>query len=378
MSRPLKIALVHDWLTGMRGGEKVLEVFCELLPSADIFTLVHVPGSVSRTIESRRIAESWLGKLPAARKRYRHYLPLMPLAAETLDLSGYDLVISTSHCVAKGVRPAAGAVHLCCCFTPMRYIWDQYDHYFGKDSSASLPIRSAMRLLRPFLQAWDRKSSERVTSFIAISKFVAERIRLYYGRESAVIYPHADTEFYHPSPDPSPSGSYLIVSAFAPYKKLDLAVQAFNELGLPLKIIGSGQDERRLKAMAGPGIEFLGWRSDEELRNHFQRCRGLVFPGIEDYGIVPIEAMACGRPVIAFGEGGALETVVEGRTGVFFREPTVRSLKEAVRKAEGTAWDPQAIRCHAESFGRARYLRELKDFLLRETRNRIDLTPYIS
>jgi glycosyltransferase involved in cell wall biosynthesis len=237
----MKVALVHDWLTGMRGGEKVLEVFCDLFPSADLFTLLHVPGSVSAKIESHKITASWLSRMPAVRKRYRHYLPLMPWAAESLDLSGYDLVISTSHCVAKGVRPAPGAVHICCCFTPMRYIWDQYGQYFGSESSASLPVKAAMGLIRPLLQRWDRGSSSRVTEFIAISKFVADRIRKQYGRGSEVIYPHADTGFYTPGTRTEPTGPYLIVSAFAPYKKLDLAIEAFNLMKKPFQLPAASQ-----------------------------------------------------------------------------------------------------------------------------------------
>jgi glycosyltransferase involved in cell wall biosynthesis len=373
-----KIALVHDWLTGMRGGEKVLEVFCELLPGADIFTLVHVPGSVSRVIEERKITASVLNRFPLAGKKYRYYLPLMPWAVERLDLQAYDLVVSVSHCAAKGVRARMDAVHICCCLTPMRYIWDQYDEYFGPGSSASLAARMAMRYFRPRLQAWDRKSSEKVAHFIAISNFVAERIRKLYGRESTVICPHADTDFFVRSPALGTGRYYLVVSAFAPYKKLDLAVRAFSKMRLPLKVVGTGQDEKKLKRLAGPTVQFVGWAKKETLRELYQDSKALIFPGVEDYGIVPLEAMACGRPVIALAAGGALETVVENRTGIFFHEPTEEALSSAVSRFERSVWDSGEIRRHAEQFSRDKYREKLRLFLLDKVGHRFDLGLRIS
>lgn len=286
----------------------------------------------------------------------------MPRAIESLDLSGYDLVISTSHCVAKGCRPRKGAVHFCYCFTPMRYIWDQFDNYFGRDRSGFL-ARSAMRALRPRLQKWDIQSSERVTHFAADSRHVRDRIKNFYRRESEVIYPPACSDFYTPGPETPPSDFFLIVSALAPYKRIDLAVEAFNRSGKKLKIIGSGSSEKALKEWAGPNIEFLGWQSDEKIREYYRSCRALVFPGTEDFGIVPVEAMSCGKPVIAYRDGGALETVVEGKTGLFFDEPTKDSLFAAVETFEKEAWDPKSIRTHALKFSKAQFVSEIKRFL---------------
>ncbi|OGR88306.1 MAG: hypothetical protein A3A86_02125 [Elusimicrobia bacterium RIFCSPLOWO2_01_FULL_60_11] len=360
MPKPSKVALVHDWLTGMRGGEKVLEVFCGMFPEADIFTLLHVPGSVSEKIESHKIKTSFLQSIPGIRNSYRYFLPLMPRAVESFDLSAYDLVVSTSHCVAKGAVAGTKAVNVSYCFTPMRYIWDQFDLYFGPERAGPV-VRGAMRILRPVLQRWDRKSSKRVTHFIADSAYVAARIRNFYGRQAEVIYPHADTEFYAPGTS-KPGDFHLIVSALAPYKRLELAVEAFNRMGKKLKIIGSGPSLARLMGIAGPNIEFLGWRSNEEIRDHYRACAALIFPGTEDFGIVPLEAMACGRPVVAYGEGGALETVSENASGIFFREASARSLTEAVRKAERMPWDGGKIRARALEFSREKFVSRLKSF----------------
>jgi glycosyltransferase involved in cell wall biosynthesis len=367
------VALVHDWLTGMRGGEKVLEDLCVLFPEADVFTLVHVPGSVSATIERRTVRTSFLQRLPWAAKRYRHYLPLMPWAAEALDLRGYDLVVSSSHCVAKGVRPAPGAVHVCFCHTPMRYIWDQYDAYFAP-GRAPLLTRLAMALARRPLQRWDVSSSRRVDAFIANSRYVADRIRRFYGRDARVVHPGVDLDRY-PAVGARDDGFYLLVTALVPYKRADAAVLAFNGLGLPLRVIGSGPEERRLRSLAGPGVEFLGWADDEALRRNYESCRALIFPGEEDFGIVPLEAMACGKPVIALGRGGALETVVApgdpgGRaaTGLFFDDPDPRALADAVRRFEASrgSFDARRIREHALTFGRDRFRRELKAAVMDE------------
>lgn len=369
----MKIALVHDWLTGMRGGEKILELFCELFPSADIFTLLHVQGSVSAKIEKHKIVTSFLQKLPFAKKWYRHYLPLMPQAIESLNLSGYELVISSSHCVAKGCLPPKGAVHISYCHTPMRYIWDQYENYFGK-SRASPLVRVGMNAIRGWLQRWDKKSAERVDEFIANSHFVAKRIQDYYGRSSTVIHPFVDTDFFSPSPQSSSprgegageGGYYLIVSALAPYKRIELAVETFNRSTKKLKIIGSGQWEKRLKKQAKANIEFLGWVSDEKLRLSYQHCRALIFPGVEDFGMTPLEAMACGKPVVAFKEGGVTESVVEGRTALFFSEQTVESLQQAVSILEKNQWDPVLIRQQALKFSKRNFRDQFVSLLLRK------------
>ena len=340
----------------MRGGERCLEVFSELFPDADLFTLLHVPGSVSPVIEGRRITTSFIQRIPGAAGRYRSLLPLFPFAIERFDLRGYDLVLSSSHCVAKGVRVPNGALHLCYCFTPMRYVWDLYDDYFGE--RASRAVRLLMPPVASALRRWDRATAARVHHFIAISRFVAERISRCYGRQAEVIYPPVDLQRFRLSEEAG--DFYLVVSALTPYKRIDLAVEAANRLGIRLVVVGTGQEERRLRALAGGTVEFLGWRSDQEVAELYGRCRALLFPGMEDFGIAPLEAMASGRPVVAFGRGGVQETVVpwepgnDSATGFFFFEQTVDALMDAIRRFEANAQrlSPKALRAHAEAFDR--------------------------
>ncbi|MBI3610004.1 MAG: glycosyltransferase [Nitrospirae bacterium] len=363
----MKVALVHDWLTGTRGGERCLDVFCELFPQADLYTLVHVPGSVSPLIEKHPIRTSFIQRLPFHQSAYRYYLPLFPRAIESFDLSGYDLILSSSHCVAKGVRVPRGACHIAYIYTPMRYIWDQYEAYFGGGRSA-WPVRRIMQLIRHGLQRWDITSNRDIHAIIAISLHVADRIRRTYGRSAEVIYPPVDFQAF--SLSARVDGFYLMVTAFAPYKRVDLAVEAFNRLKLPLKIVGTGQDEKRLKAMAGPTVEFLGWKSDSEIHELYAASRAVIFPGEEDFGIVPLEAMASGKPVIAYGKGGVVETVVPLReskgnppTGLFFYEQTPESLIETVRDFEShrDRFDPVQIREQARRFDRPRFKEEIRN-----------------
>ncbi len=359
----LRVALVQDWLTGMRGGEKVLEVLCELFPDATLFTLLHNEGAMSSTIESMKIRTSFVQKLPFKEERYRNYLPLFPRAIESLDFSGYDLIISTSHCVAKGAKPVGNALHICYCHTPMRYVWDQYDEYFGK-GRAGLLTRSAMSLVASSLRNWDVRTSSRVHFFVANSEYVAKRIERYYSRAADVIHPPVDTSLFRIHD--RQLDYYLMVTALVPYKRVDLAIETFNLLGKRLVIIGSGPDEEKLKAMASDNIEFLGWESDEVLAKFYGNCKALIFPGVEDFGIVPLEAMASGRPVIAFAEGGALETVVakgDHPTGIFFHERTVQSLTNAIREFEDREFDPAAIRKHAEKFDRKRFKQRINEYI---------------
>jgi len=347
-----RIALIHDWLTGMRGGEKVFELICELFPNAPIYTLLHVPGKVSRTIESHPIHTSPLQKIPGIAKLYRHLLPLMPWAIEQFDLSDYDVLISTSHCVAKGAIPAPNARHWCYCFTPMRYIWDQYEDYFGPEQ-ASLPVRMVMRRVRSRLQSWDLNSLSRVTTFIADCKNIQERIHRIYKRESEVLYPPANVEFFSQLPLLQTSEKedfYLIVSALAPYKKIDVALEACHRLKRRLIVIGEGQDKQKLQKYAGPLIQFLGWQSDETIRDYYRKARALLFPGEEDFGLTPIEANAAGCPVIALGRGGVLETVIAEETALLYPSSQVESLMEAMEHFEKRSWDPQRARRHAAHF----------------------------
>jgi glycosyltransferase involved in cell wall biosynthesis len=360
------VALVHDWLTGMRGGERCLEVLCELFPQAPLFTLLHVPGSVTPAIENRRIVTSFVQRLPRAAERYRYALPLFPLAIRRFDLTGYDLIVSMSHCVAKGVRVPPGAVHVCYCFTPMRYVWDLYSDYFG--ARAGLATRLLAPPVTAALRRWDRRT-ESIQGFAAISHHIADRIRRVYAREAAVIHPPVDVARFRIAD--RVDDFYLVVSALAPYKRVDLAIGAARRLGRRLVVVGVGPEARRLKALAGPRIEFLGWRPDAEVAQLYARCRAVIFPSVEDYGIVPLEAAAAGRPTIALARGGALETMVgldapEGPpTAVFFEAQTVEAVVAAIRtfEAREDRFDPKALRARAELFDRPVFKQRLFDWI---------------
>ena len=359
-----RIALVHDWLTGMRGGERCLEAVCELFPQAPLFTLLHVPGSVSPTIERRRIVTSFVQRLPGAATRYRHYLPLFPAAVRGLSLAGFDVVLSLSHCVAKAVRVPAGALHLCYCFTPMRYVWDLEADYAD---GAGWLTRLALPPMAAALRRWDRRT-EGVHEFVAISRHIGERIRRVYGRDAAVIYPPVDLDRFRIAP--AVDDYYLVVSALVPYKRVDLAVLAANRTGRRLLVVGHGPEEARLRALAGPTVTFLGWRSDAEVAQLYARCRAVLFPAVEDFGIVPLEAAAAGRPTLALAQGGALETMVglDGGappTAVFFREQTADALAGAIATFEAAAsrFEPKALRAHAAQFDRPRFAQRIRDWV---------------
>lgn len=360
----MKIAIVHDWLTGMRGGEKVLEALFEIFKEADLYTLVYIPG-VSKIIQDRKIFTSFLQNFPNIEKNYRYYLPLMPLAISRFDLSDYDLVISSSHCVAKGVKIGKNTIHICYCHTPMRYVWDMYELYFGKISNASFLTKLAMKILRRPLQNWDIKTSLNVDYFIANSYNVKERIKRIYKRDSVVIYPPVDTDFFTPNFEISPLDYYLVVSAFAPYKKIDIVIEAFKIVKVNLKIIGSGQQENYLKALAKgyTNIEFLGWQDNESLKYYYQNAKALIFPTEEDFGIVPVEAQACGTPVIAYKKGGALETVVDGETGIFFEEQTPESIISAIEIFEKMEFDRKKIRENSLKFSKGNFIRNILNFI---------------
>lgn len=352
-----KVVLLHDWLTGFRGGERVLEAFCELFPDAPIYTLIHEPGSTSPTIESREIVTSFLNRIPGVHRSYRKFLPLMPLAAERLSITHQaDVVLSSSHCVIKGVRHPAGAKHLSYVHSPMRYIYDQFESYFGH---SSLPVRLGAHVCRPYLQLWDRQSNHNVHRMIANSNFVAERIQTFYGRESEVIHPFVDLKDFRQNQarPPEKESFFLMVTAFAPNKRVDLAIEAFQKLGhCHLKIVGSGADDEtlRLKQMAGPNVEFLGNVSRDEIVHLMGRARAFIFPGVEDFGITPLESLASGTPVIAFRAGGVLETLTE-HTAQFFNRPTSQSLVEAIEAFEPTRFPREVLWARAELFSKERF-----------------------
>jgi glycosyltransferase involved in cell wall biosynthesis len=357
-----RVALVHDWLTGMRGGEKVLEMLCETYPAADLLTLFHVRGSVSPALERMRPRASVLQHIPGMQRFYRYCLPLFPAVIEQFDLDEYDLVISTSHCAAKAVVKTGRARHLCYCFTPMRYAWDQFDAYFGQDRIGTVKHR----LLRPVLKAlarWDAATAGRVDRYVAISQHVATRIARYYNRDAVVIYPPVNTDFYCPDETVAPENFLLIVSALVPYKRIDVAIEASRLSGMPLRIVGDGPERNRLtKLAAGSGshVHMLGPLSDEEVLGLYRRTAAVLLPGEEDFGIVPVEAQACGRPVIALARGGALETIVDGVTGVLVDKPTPEALAAGIARAAQIAFDPRVIRQHALQCDRAVFASSIK------------------
>ncbi|MBI4888249.1 MAG: glycosyltransferase [Acidobacteria bacterium] len=346
----------------MRGGERVLDALCEIYPDADIFTLCHIRGSVSPSIERHRIATSFVQRLPWAATHYRQYLPLFPLAIEQFDLDPYDLVISSSHCAAKAVVPAGRARHLCYCHSPMRYAWDQFDAYFGPARVGRVASRWLYRPIMTRLARWDAATAVRVHRFVANSAHVAARIRRYYNREATVVHPPVDTIFFHPA-DVTPGRHFLIVSALVPYKRIELAMEACDRVGAALRIIGDGPDRRRLEARAGRTVEFLGRVDDERVRDEYRQALAVILPGEEDFGIVPVEAQACGRPAVALRRGGAVETVTDGETGVLFDDPDAGALARALDRAATLRVDPSHIRASAERFARDRHVQRMREVI---------------
>lgn len=346
-----RVALIHYWLVGMRGGEKVLEALCRMFPEADIFTHVSAPKHLSGVLGQHRIIESRIARLPFARRFYQNYLPLMPRALEELDLSGYDLVISSEAGPAKGVIPPPGVPHLCYCHSPMRYIWDQYQPYL---QSAGFLGRRALPHVAHHLRQWDVTSAARVDRFVANSHHVAARVKSYWRRQASVVHPPVAVESFAPLPRSELGDFYLWLGELAPYKRPELAIEAFRVLDRPLVVVGG--PTKRVKALAkiaGPNTRFVGRVGDVEMRAYLARCRALVFPGEEDFGIVPVEAMASGRPVIAFGRGGVLDSVRDGETGLFFNEQSVDALVDAVLKFERTDLELGSVRAcvsHARRF----------------------------
>jgi glycosyltransferase involved in cell wall biosynthesis len=361
----MRVAVVHDWLTGMRGGERVLEAILGMFDNVEIFTLVHAKGSVSESIESHPIHTSFIDRIPFVESRYRHLLPLFPTAIERFDLNGFDLVVSSSHCVAKGVISPPDVPHLCYCHTPMRYVWDQYESYFAP-GRASAAVRAAMHVAAARLREWDVRTASRPSVVVANSAHVRSRVRDYWHRDSTVVYPPVDVGRFQPSADRE--DFFLAVSALVPYKRLDIAVEAFSRSGRRLVVVGEGPEHARLSRLNGRCTEFTGRVSDADVAELMGRCRAFILPGEEDFGNAAVEAQATGAPVIALGKGGALETVIAAEnaldatsaTGVFFAEPTPESLAGALDRFETMSFDASTIRANAERFDRDRFVREMK------------------
>ncbi|HDS11373.1 MAG TPA: glycosyltransferase family 4 protein [Candidatus Wirthbacteria bacterium] len=348
----MRVAIVHDWLTNFGGSERCVEAFLEIYPEAHFYTSVWDKKAVKQ-FEGIDIRTSFLQKMPGSKKHHAFYLNLMPLAFEKFDLSDYDLVISSSHACSKGVITRPGAVHICYCYTPTRYLWDFWHDYIHNPSYFGI-FNSLIKVFAPFaatyLRVWDRTAAERVDNYIAISDYIAKRVYKYYRKQADVIYPPVDVANYQVAS--KTEDYFLIVSRLVPYKQVGLALEAFNQLGLPLKIIGDGPEFKKLQKLAKPNVELLGALGEADKRELLAKCKAFIFPPEEDFGISPIEAMAAGRPVIAFGKGGALETIIPGKTGVFFYEQTVDALIRAVKDFVPDKFDSKIICKQAAIFDR--------------------------
>lgn len=355
----LKIAIVCDWLTNMGGAEKVILALHQLFPKAPIYTSIYNPARMEG-FERAVIHTSYLQRMPWAKNKHQLYLGLMPSVFEQFDLNGYDIVISSSHSCAKGIITKPETLHVCYCHSPMRYAWEN-SHAYIREYEIHPLIRKIAPLFMHNIRMWDRLSADRVDNFIANSKHVQNRIHKYYRRTSTVVFPFVDSQKYKVGT--KRDNFYLAVGRLTPYKRFDLIIDAFNKLGLPLKIVGTGVSYKKLAQSANANIEFLGRVGDEHLRELYAKAKAYIFPQVEDFGITPIEAMASGCPVIAYGKGGALETVAEKKTGIFFQEQNPISLQGAIEKFETMKFDPLAIRAHAETFDKKIFNEKILDFL---------------
>ncbi|MBD3282050.1 MAG: glycosyltransferase [Candidatus Portnoybacteria bacterium] len=362
----MKIALVHDYLNQYGGAERVLEAFGEIFPSAPIYTLFYDPKKMKGCFSDKEIKTSFLQKMPFISSYHRIFPPLMPVAVEKLDLSGYDLVLSDSASFAKGVITKPETLHICYCHTPPRYAWDD-SHNYIRNFNMPLIARPIVPFFVNYIRLWDKEASFRVDKFISNSKFVARRIKKYYNRDAKVIYPPVDLDDFKFRPE---KGDYfLLVGRLVAYKRIDIAIKAFNKLRMPLKIIGGGRERKRLEKIAGDNIEFVGEVSRKEVEDYYRRCKALIFPQEEDFGIVALEAMACGKPVVAYGRGGVLESVEEGKTGIFFNEQNPKSLIDAIRSFDESRFDSNKIREHVLKFDKSIFKEKIKNFIKKEYEN---------
>jgi glycosyltransferase involved in cell wall biosynthesis len=352
----MKVALVHDWLNQFGGAEVVLEVMHEMYPDAPVYTSLYDSTAMPPAYRNWDIRTSFIQRLPGARRAFRTLLPLYPLAFEQFDLRDYDLVLSSSSSWAKGVITTPETVHVCYCHAPMRYCWDVY---YDEAPRRNVLMRAPLAVAISYLRLWDVDGANRVDSFVANSGFVAAKIRKYYRREATVVHPPVETGFFQPCNEDG--DFFLAVSRLRPYKRIDVTVEAFSRLGLKLKVVGVGEEMKRLRAMAAGNIEFLGFVPRDTLRDLMAHCRALIVPGREDFGLTPVETMAAGRPVIAYGAGGLLETVIDGETGVLFAEQTAASLEDAVRRFMDMTFDKERLRQHALAFDVATFKRGLSD-----------------
>ena len=357
----MKVALVHDYLNQMGGAERVVLALHEMFPDAPLYTSIYDPQRVDAAFQSIDIRTSFMQKFPLVKKHHQPFLPFYPFAMERLDLRGYDLVLSSSSAFAKGIITRPETMHICYCHTPMRWCWN-YDEYVEREHLGRIP-RNILPFFISGLRVWDQTSSMRVDHFIANSPVVADRIRKYYRRDAVVIPPPVEVRRFTFDPISQPENYFLIVSRFMPYKRIDLAIEACNQLQIPLVIIGSGRDEIRLKRLAGPSIRFMGRLSDQEVLYYYAHCRALILPGEEDFGITPLEAQASGRPVIAYAAGGALASIVENVTGTFFHKQSVESLVEVLASFDVQRYDPQTIYNHALEFDLPRFQRRIQQFI---------------
>lgn len=358
----MKLALVHDWLNQIGGAEDVLDHLVRFYPGAPVYTSIYAPELMPAHYQNWDIRSTWMDGLPGIHRAHQRYLPLYPLAWARTDLSEYDVVLSNKSGFCHGVRAGPQTLHVCYCLAPTRYIWNLGSYLAREDFGA--PVRLAARLVARLYRRWDYAAAQRVTHLIAISTEIQERIRRYYHRESVLIYPPVEAAGRF-APAQQVDDYYLVLSRLVPYKRIDLAVQACTRLGLPLLVAGKGRDRARLESLAGPTVQFLGFVPDDDLPDLFARCKAFIFPGLEDFGIVPVQAQAAGRPVIAFKGGGALDTVIPGRTGEFFAEPTVESLMAALRNFDASRYDPATIRAHALRFDSAVFERAITTFVER-------------